>query len=43
MTDDGKCKPSMKKAEAATPSVNHDTEFPDAIPRDIAKKLGRRE
>ena len=41
MTDDGRCKPSTKKIEPAGPPPR-DTEYPDAIPKDIAKKLGRR-
>lgn len=43
MTDGGKCKPSLKMAEPAAPLAARDIEFPDAIPRDIAKKLGRRD
>ncbi len=41
MTDDGKCKPSTKKIEPAAPPPA--VEYPDAIPREIAKKLGRRD
>jgi hypothetical protein len=43
MTDDGRCKPSLKQAEPATPLADRDIEFPDTIPRDIAKKLEQRE
>ncbi len=42
MTDDGRCKPSTKMIESATPPPQA-AEYPDAIPRDIAKKLGRRD
>jgi hypothetical protein len=42
MTDDGRCKPSTKKAEVAVPPP-HKIEYPDAIPKDIAKKLKRRD
>jgi len=42
MTDDGRCKPSTKKVEAAALPPSS-IEYPDAIPKDIAKKLGRRD
>ena len=43
MLDGGKCKPSMKIVEPATHIEINDIEFPDAIPKDIAKKLKRRD
>lgn len=42
MTDDGRCKPSTKHMETTRP-MSKSIEYPDAIPRDIAKKLGRRD
>ncbi|TFG33236.1 hypothetical protein EU528_00820 [Candidatus Thorarchaeota archaeon] len=42
MSDDGRCKPVTKKIETAAP-LPRDIDYPDAIPKDIAKKLGRRE
>ncbi|MHA1862515.1 MAG: hypothetical protein ACTSWA_02010 [Candidatus Thorarchaeota archaeon] len=41
MTDDGKCKPAIKKAESY-PQMAQDIEYPETMPKDIAKKLGRR-
>ncbi|MBN2229603.1 MAG: hypothetical protein JW779_08395 [Candidatus Thorarchaeota archaeon] len=41
MTDDGRCKPPIKKVEPAVRQAD-DFEYPDAIPKDIAKKLGKR-
>ena len=42
MSDDGKCKPATKKFITAAPPPRT-VEYPDAIPKDIAKKLGRRD
>ncbi|MGY5859780.1 MAG: hypothetical protein RTU63_10460 [Candidatus Thorarchaeota archaeon] len=42
MTDDGRCKPSTKRVEP-TALPPRSVEYPDAIPKDIAKKLGRRD
>jgi hypothetical protein len=42
MTDDGRCKPSIKRVET-TPQPPLTIEYPDAIPKDIAKKLKRRD
>jgi len=42
MTDDGRCKPSTKMIESTAPPPQA-AEYPDTIPRDIAKKLGRRD
>jgi len=42
MTDDGKCKPATKKVEAVAPPPRRE-DHPDAMPKDIAKKLGRRD
>jgi hypothetical protein len=42
MTDDGRCKPAKKKVVPSAP-IEKTPEYPDAIPKDIAKKLGRRE
>ena len=42
MTDDGKCKPIVKRVETTAPLLDK-IEYPDAIPKDIAKKLKRRE
>lgn len=41
MTDDGKCKPATTKAESI-PQMAHDIDYPETMPKDIAKKLGRR-
>lgn len=38
MTEDGKCKPPAQKVHP-TINLNRDDEYPDAIPKDIAKKL----
>lgn len=42
MTDNGRCKPAIKRVETTAPLVGK-IEYPDAIPKDIAKKLKRRE
>ena len=42
MTDDGRCKPATKRLETSTP-LPKSMDYPDAIPKDIAKKLGRRD
>ncbi len=42
MTDDGRCKPASKHIDTATP-LPKSMDYPDAIPKDIAKKLGRRD
>ena len=42
MTDDGRCKPGTKKVGTAAPPPRV-AEYPDAMPKDIAKKLGRRD
>ena len=42
MTDDGRCRPSQKRVQAATTSTRT-PDYPDAIPRDIAKRIGRRD
>ena len=39
MTDDGKCKPPTQKAHQFV-AMGSDDEYPNAIPRDIAKKFG---
>jgi len=39
MTDDGKCKPPAQKVSPVI-DMGPDDEYPDAIPKDIAKKLG---
>ena len=42
MTDDGRCKPAIKHIETTTP-LPKSMDYPDSIPKDIAKKLGRRD
>ena len=42
MTDDGRCKPATKKVGTSAPPPRV-AEYPDAMPKDIAKKLGRRD
>jgi len=41
MTDDGKCKPPAQKVSPAI-DMRRDDEYPDAIPKEIAKKLGNK-
>jgi hypothetical protein len=38
MTEDGKCKPPVQKVRPVI-GLGRDDEYPDAIPKDIAKKL----
>jgi hypothetical protein len=38
MTDDGKCRPPTQKAKPVI-DVGPEDEYPDAIPKDIAKKF----
>jgi len=42
MTDDGRCKPTTKHLDTST-SIPKSMDYPDAIPKHIAKKLRRRD